>query len=221
MVAKRLDRPLYSYAEAAYVAHVARGTARRWLAGYTDRRAGRVKASPPPATLGREDVGAVSFLNLVEIVAIGRLKEVGYSLHQIREIVHNCQPILKVPRPLISLRFKTDGREIFVDRGAALLEVGRRKGSLAWTEVLEPFLQDLDYADQVAHRWWSLGHDGEVLIDPEFGFGLPVIAGSGVRTETILEQFQAGESTARIAKDFNVSTAQVERALRFEVQRAA
>jgi uncharacterized protein (DUF433 family) len=70
-------------------------------------------------------------------------------------------------------------------------------------------------------RWWPLGRDARVMIDPEYGFGLPVVANSGVRTETILEMFQSGDSAGQIAKDFNLSPDDVEGALRFELQRAA
>jgi uncharacterized protein (DUF433 family) len=221
MSPKQLDRPLYTYAEADHLAGVSRGTARRWLAGYRYRDAASSLVWQPPVTPGRSAEGAASFLDLVEVAAIGGLKEIGFSLPQIRNIVVHCQQLLNVPRPLTSLRFKTDGREMFVDRGDTLLEVGRRKGQEAWTDVLQPFLQNLDYNERVVRRWWPFGHDGGVFLDPDYAFGLPVIAGSGVRTEIILEQFRANESVASIARDFNVTTTQVEQALRFEVQRAA
>ena len=216
-----VQRPLYTYAEADRVAHVSRGTARRWLTGYTYWAAEGSYRDQPPVTTGRDDDDGVSFLDLVEIVAIGRLKDCGFSLKQIREIVRNCQRILGVARPLTTLRFETDGREIFVDRGPTLLEVSRRKGQQAWTEGLAPFLQDLNYAEEVARRWWPLGRDGRIMVDPDYGFGLPVVAGSGVRTEIIREQFEAGEPAERIARDFNLAPADVEKALRFEMQRAA
>jgi uncharacterized protein (DUF433 family) len=166
--------------------------------------------------------GQVSFVDLVEIIAIGRLKKIGFSLPSIREIVRNCQEILRVERPLATLKFKTDGREIFVVRSSdVLLEVGRRKGMQAWHEVLAPFLDDLDYSGDLASRWWPLGHDKPIVVDPEYGFGLPVVANSGVRTEIIRERFQAGDLEEQIARDFNLDPIAVERALQFELQRAA
>ncbi|HLH21804.1 MAG TPA: DUF433 domain-containing protein [Chloroflexota bacterium] len=216
-----VQRPLYSYAEADYLAGVSRGTARRWLTGYAYMGSEGPHVVQPPITSRRDAQGAASFLDLVEIIAIGRMRQTGLSLPRIRIVVHNCQEVLGVPRPLTRLRFKTDGRDIFVDCGPVLLEVGKRKGQQAWTEVLEPFLRDLDYAHDVARRWWPLGHDGGVLVDPDYGFGLPTVAGSGVRTEIILEQFRAGEPVAEIATDFNLSPQQVEQAVRFESLRAA
>jgi uncharacterized protein (DUF433 family) len=216
-----VHRPLYSYAEADSLAGASRGTARRWLTGYAYVRPEDARVARPPITPDHEDRDGVTFLDLVEVITIDRLKRAGFSLPRIRTIVRNCQQVLGVPRPLTSLRFKIDGREIFVDRGTMLLEVGKRKGQQVWTEALEPFLHDLDHAHDIARRWWPLGHDGGVLVDPDYGFGLPVVTGSGVRTEIILEQFQAGESLAQVAADFHLAPEQVEQAVRFESLRAA
>ncbi len=223
-IPSNLIRPLYGFADADYLANVSRGTAKRWLAGYAyyDTHGQRVIRPPVTSGVQREEREGVSFADLVEIAAIGRLKEVGFSLRMIREIVRNCQEILGVPRPLATLRFKMGGREIFVDRGDVLLEVGRKKRMQAWNEVLKPFLQELDYdANQLVARWWPLGRSTPVVIDPQYGFGFPVVAKSGVRTEIILERFRAGDLKEQISADFNIEQVHVERALQFELQRAA
>ena len=160
-------------------------------------------------------------MDLVEIVAIGRLKEVGFSLREVRHIVANCQSLLNIERPLARLKFKTDGREIFISQGDFLLEMGHRKGMTAWNEVLAPFLEELDYSDDWVTRWWPLGKHMPILIDPDYGFGFPVIAGSGVRTEIVLERLRAGELPEEIAQDFNITPIEVNRALQFELSRAA
>ena len=219
-----LISPRYGFSDADYLANVSRGTAKRWLEGYAYYDTHGQQVSQPPVTPGvqREEREGVSFADLVEIAAIGRLKEMGFSLRMIREIVRNCQEILRVPRPLATLRFKMGGREIFVDRGDVLLEVGRKKRMQAWNEVLDPFLQELEYdANQLVARWWPLGRSTPVVIDPEYGFGFPVVAKSGVRTEIILERFRAGDLKEQISADFNIEQVHVERALQFELQRAA
>ncbi|HXG35913.1 MAG TPA: DUF433 domain-containing protein [Dehalococcoidia bacterium] len=213
--------PLYNYAEADYLANVSRGTSKRWLSGYHYRRTGRHVTQPPVTQrIRREEIG-VSFIDLVEIVAIGRLKSYGFHLTQIRQIVATCQKWLETTRPLVTLKFKIGGKEIFVSKGDQLLEVGRRRGMHAWNEILEPFLEELDYTDEHASRWWPLGKANPIVIDPDYGYGFPVIVNSGVRTETILERVQAGELLRQIAEDFNLEPVDVERALQFELSRAA
>ena len=215
--------PRYSYAEADYLAKVSRGTSKRWLSGYEYLRPSGERVRQPPVTPRVQVEGAASFIDLVEIVAIGKLKERGFSLPQIRQIVTNCRNFFMVDRPLPTLQFKTGGREIFVSGGQDLTEVGARRGMRAWTEVLEPFLKDLDYDTELelANRWWPLGRANRIIVDPDYGYGFPVIVESGVRTEIILERFQSGDLEDQIAKDFNVRQIDVERALQFELNRAA
>lgn len=218
---RSLAAPRYHYAEADRLAGVSRGTSRRWLEGHTYRGSEGALMVRPLVMVREGTPRAVSFIDLVEIAAVGRLRERGFSLRQIREIAENCRTHLGVERPFPALRFKVAGGDAFVDHPENLPEMGRRRGQLAWTEVLEPFLQDLDYSFDVASRWWPMGRGCPVVIDPEYGFGLPVVAGSGVRTEILLERFQAGDLSQQIAEDFNLDPVEVERALQFELARAA
>jgi uncharacterized protein (DUF433 family) len=211
-----VDRPLYSYGESDYLAQVTPGTSKRWLDGYQYWRPSGERVAQPPVTPGSRPDGGVTFLDLMEITAIGLLKQAGFSLPRIRDIVSNCQDILGLQRPLVTVQFKTDGREIFVDQGAALLEVGRRKGQQAWNEFLAPFLEEIDYEHELARRWYPLGRDKLVVIDPAYGHGLPVVRDTGVRTEIVFERFQVGESIREIAGDFNIQPDEVEQALQLE-----
>ena len=170
---ERLISPRYTYAEADRLAGVSGGTARRWLTGYSYRDAAGSSVELPPITPGGSQAGAASFLDVVELVAIGGLKDAGFSLRAIRQVVRNCQEILGVDRPLTSLTFNVGGRDVFVDQGDVLVEVGRRKRMQAWNEVLAPFLANLDYTHEVASRWWPLGKAAPIVVDPDYGYGLP------------------------------------------------
>lgn len=214
--------PLYSYSEADRLADVSPGTSRRWLHGYQYWGACGERIAQPPVTPGTEGQGSVSFVDLMDVVAIGRLKASGLSVRTIRRIVENCQRFLGVERPLATLQFKLGGKEIFVDRGEILLAIiGRRKGAQAWNDILEPFLVTVEYEHDMARRWWPLGKDAHVVIDPDYGYGLPVVSDSGVRTGIIRERFEAGDLGDQIASDFHLDPVDVQRALQFEIQRAA
>lgn len=213
--------PRYSFADADHIARLSGGTARRWAAGYRYRYDGDITAHPPVGSSQRPpDTTGVSFVELVELVAIGKLKEFDFSLRQIRQIVRNCEEMLDVTHPLASLRFKIGGQEIFVEQDGQLVKVGQRKRLRAWVEILAPFVKDLDYEEQLgfAVRWWPLGRSESVVLDPDYGFGMPVVAKSGVRTEILFERFRAGDLPAQVASDFGLSEHEVERALQFEAQ---
>lgn len=228
---ERITRPLYSFAEADRLARVTHGTSSRWLKGYhywyshsphhrlfsiEERR-----VSPPitPSSDARE---GVSFVDLMEVAAIGKLREKGFSLRRIRQINEYCRIMLKEPRPLVTETFKVMGRDIFVEAShGVLLNVGYEVGMQAWDEVLDPFLDTVEYEDELVRRWWPLGKGVKVVVDPDYGFGLPVIAGTGVRTEIIAERHRAGDKDEEIAYDFGVTADQIEDALRWEMSDAA
>ena len=220
---ERFERPLYSYADADRIAGVTRGTSKRWIRGYSYLSNGaRVSAAPVTPGTGKPGEPGVSFFDLIEVAAIGRLKDVGWSLTAVRKAVESCQVMFDLPRPLVTERFKTDGHDFFVQKGEALVEVGfgRRKGERAWIEVLDPFLKTIAYEGEFARRWWPIGEDRRVVVDPDYGFGLPVIQGSGVRTEIVFEQVRALESLERIAYSFNITLEEVEHAIQFEASRS-
>lgn len=216
-----VKRPLYSFAEADRIAGVTPGTSRRWLKGYhfwydEERR------QMPPVTpdLGEQD--AVSFVDLMEVAAVSKLRERRFSFKRIRQINAYCRVYLKEPRPLVTQKFKVAGQDIFLDADFdVLVDVGREAGMLAWREVLEPFLEDVEYENELTRRWWPLGKERMVVVDPDYGFGLPVVEGTGVRTEIIAERHRAGDSTDEISYDFDVTREQIDDALRWEMSKKA
>ncbi|MBM2812761.1 MAG: hypothetical protein HW416_3520, partial [Chloroflexi bacterium] len=103
---ERVSLPLYTFADTDRLAHVSGGTAKRWLRGYRYKSSEGRPTAQPPVTPGFADGEAASFTDLVEIVAIGGLKGLGFSLQEIRDFVRNCQDFLGVDRPLTKLKFQ-------------------------------------------------------------------------------------------------------------------
>jgi uncharacterized protein (DUF433 family) len=212
-----VERPLYSFAEADRIVRVSPGTSRRWLKGYHFWYGGE-RHEMPPATPTTEAKEAVAFIDLLEVATIGQLRKKGFSYKRIRQINAYCRLYLKEPRPLVTQKFKVAGQDIFLDVDFDILvDVGREAGMLAWREVLKPFLKDVEYENELARRWWPLGRDHMVVVDPDYGFGLPVVEGTGTRTEIIAERYRAGDSTEEITYDFGVTPAQIKDALRWEM----
>lgn len=212
-----LTMPRYSFAEADRLAGVSRGTSKRWLMGYTYWYApGELRASPP-VNSGIEPRNAAAFIDLMEIVVIGGLRRKGFSLPTIRRINEFCQTYLRSTRPLVTETFKVDGREAFILAGSTqLVNVSTKAGMLAWSEVLDPFLQQVDFENELARRWWPLGRQEPVVLDPDYGFGMPVVSGTSVRTEIIAERTKAGDGAEEISYDFGLDRHQINAALRYE-----
>ena len=213
---ERFERPIYSYAEADRIAGVRPRTASRWIREYALLSEGAHSASDD----AEAEPGA-SFFDLIEVAAIGRLRAAGWSFKAIHVAVESCQRMSGLSRPLVTEQFSRDGRAFFTACHESLDQagIGPRKCEAAWFEVLLPFLKSVTYEHDYARRWWPIGRDRRVVVDPDYGFGLPVVEGSGVRTEIVYEQVRALESQERIASSFNISPEDVEHAIQFEASR--
>ena len=222
METNRLTQPRYSYSEAERIAGLTHGTAKRWLKGYGYTTTDGDRQTQPAVSTGKSvDEYGVSFVELIELAVISRMKEEGLSVQAIRRVVDRCRELFRSSHPLSEFAFKMDGRSVFVSSEDGLVSVGLTpsKGQRAWHEVLAPFLESIEYEADVARRWWPLGRDRGVVVDPAIGFGSPVVAARGVRTETIYEQFELGVVPPEIREDFDLTDEQTWEAIRFEAQR--
>jgi uncharacterized protein (DUF433 family) len=57
-----------------------------------------------------------------------------------------------------------------------------------------------------------------VMIDPLVSFGRPVLTGTGSPTSVVAERFTAGESVEDLARDYGRDGAEIEEAIRFELE---
>lgn len=211
--------PRYWYAEAERLAGVSRGTAKRWLKGYHHRGPDGEPRFRAPLIRREHPDSDVSFADLVEIAALKRWRDLRWPPPAIRKVAEGCRRLSGVDRPLITERFKREAPDVFANEIADLADLSPRQGAQAW-ETMRAFLDSLDYEDDFVSAWWPRGRDVPVAIDPDYGFGLPVVVCSGLRTllrtEIVLEQFRAGETAAAIAEDYRLPLRSITAAIDFE-----
>ncbi|TVS06969.1 MAG: hypothetical protein EA423_05055 [Phycisphaerales bacterium] len=203
---KLIGAGAYGLPEAARLAGVQPQTASRWLSG-------RVLKPDLPQVGGRK---AVSFLDLVELFVVGRLRSEGVSLQTIRRVYTRLQDKLGHDHPFASQRLLTDGKEIFWEVGdefgdRRLEEI--RSGQNAMPQILERFLKEIEYDSDVARRWRiSPG----VVLDPARSFGKPTVD-EGPSTHVLAAAFEAnGHDTSLVADLYGVSPESVRTAVEFE-----
>jgi uncharacterized protein (DUF433 family) len=121
------------------------------------------------------------------------------------------------------LGFETDGANLFVTRMGQLVSASER-GQTAWREVLQVFLQRVDYdASGLALRFYPFTRDfrtdgpKSVVIDPAVCFGRPSLVGRGISTAMVASRYKAGESMAELVADYDCEQALIEEAIRAEL----
>lgn len=209
-IPEALNRPLYPLTEVAVYARVPTSTVRTWV----NPRGLIVPAASGPATL--------SFSNLVEVFVLAAIRrQHGVSMPKVRSAVRYVSAQLGVERPLIHQVFRTDGVDLFVDR-LGQIENASRSGQLALKAAMNSRLERVEWSNGIAARIFPFSRTDEgtdprfIVISPKFGFGQPVMAGTGVRVSIIRDRFNAGEATQELADDYGVAIEKIEEAIRMQ-----
>lgn len=161
---------------------------------------------------------ALSFLDMIEILVAGQMREHDVPLQRIRQAYEMLQSRFGVRHPFAheDFRFLTDGRDLFLSEkdGASILDINLRQQ--VFPVVLRPFLRQLDYDDEtkLAARW---NIDRNIVLDPARSFGKPLVAATGHRTDVLAAALRANGDNADLVADwFGVSPGDVMDAAAFE-----
>lgn len=228
---------VYPLPEAARLAQLDRRTARRWAEGYPYVHAGerRVSRGVMPFTLGRMGKERdLTFAELLTLRLVRAFRNSGLGLPTIKRVALRAAEDYGFAMPFISRRFRTDGRKVFMELrgeepGGEAPGIRRHEremievltGQRAFADVVEPSLfANVDWQDDLASRWWPMGKNGAVVLDPAVAFGAPRIARTGVPTAVLAEAVRAEgggpEAVEAVAGWYGVPPGSVEDAVRFE-----
>lgn len=221
---------VYTVPEAARLTHIPARTIRRWAVGYRYTRGEAVHSAPAVwkrqiATV--EDSVALSFRDLIEVRFVAFFRGRGVSWKAIRTAAQCAAEIIQDSHPFSTKRFKTDGKSIFAELIQAsgketLLDLARQQYEIK--SVVEPFLYEgLEFSDLglAPVRWWPLGKNRRVTIDPERSFGQPIVSPESVPTSILAKAYRAEGTIDAVARWFMVPNKAVADAVEFETQLAA
>jgi uncharacterized protein (DUF433 family) len=224
-----LNVGLYTIPEAARFIGVATPKLRRWVEGYRLRSDGVRRFSGPIISRDFPELvkqHILTFDDLIELKLISIFRSEGLSLQYIRSVAKFAAEKLKTNHPFAVRRFHTDGKRLFLEmekehgsdgelsRQRILAELPQSQ--LVMDEVAIPFFKKLDYEDQRVFRYWPLGREKGVVLDPKRSFGKPIDSQSGVPTFALYEMSLSGESIEAIARWYGASCSAVTAAIEYE-----
>ena len=233
-IPEQLSTPLYTLTEAARLVGIPPATLRSWARGRDFPTAsGEIRHSDALVTdagAGQAGFATMPFVGLAEAAFLAAVKSTGVPMQRIRPALEKLRDEMGVEHALASQMLYTDGAELLrsvgpasgaTDRELELVVVRTDQG--VFTPVVRNFLSHVrfgpsGYAESI--RLPKYG-EAEVIVDPRFGFGQPVLERNGVRVEDVLDRFHAGESMDVIADDFNVPQRTVEQLIRASLPSAA
>ncbi|MEV0790915.1 DUF433 domain-containing protein [Kribbella sp. NPDC050459] len=213
-----LDRAIYSYADVDRLVGLHAGTARRWLEGY--ERGGRFYDPVLRAEPAGTDV--VTWGEMVEARLLAEFRSRDVPVQRLRPAIIRLRnefgryPLAHA-RPFLDV----EGRELVrvvqeqvgLERSLQLVVV--RNGQLVLAESAERFSSAVEYVGDIVGRLKPEVRTPDVVMDPRRSFGQPAVR--NVRTESLAEDFRAGTTREDLADLYDLSPAQVDEAIRFEL----
>jgi uncharacterized protein (DUF433 family) len=218
-----LERPRYGLRHAARYVGISPTTLRSWVAGRPYPLAGgRGFFQPLIARPDAQDT-RLSFSNLIEAHVLRALRaRHGVPMSAVRTALDFAEGELRIDRLLLRDELRTTAGSLFIERLGQLIDLGR-SGQLVMRELLQGHLERIERGlDGTPLRLFpvvtmrGLAGPKIVGIDPRIAFGRPFIVGKGLRTATIAERLDAGESRETVADEYQLTPSEIDEAILYE-----
>lgn len=216
--------PLYTVPAASRYLKIPQRTVRDWVMGWKYQTKSGKRLLDPVIKLPKPSVPILSFMNLVEAHVLGGMRRLeNVSFPRVRNALSFLEQELPSPHPLADQLFETDGVNLFIRMLDQIINISQN-GQIEMQEVVSGYLRRIDRSISAgAVRLYpflkkepSFDEPRRVMIDPLISFGRPVLVGTGVPTDVVAERFYAGDTFDDLAKDYDITPAQVEEAIRYE-----
>ncbi len=212
-------RPVYSVLQAAGLAHVSSATVRRWLYGYY-----QPGHQMHPVFPDRDDEnGYLSFLEVAEIVVASGFRRKGVKLERIRSARRYAANSWALDYPFATLNMKQYGLHIVTEfqeeePGTPLLVLDAQ-GQLTFPGMVAESLESFDWLDKWASRWFPVGKDVPIVVDPQMAAGRPTVEDRGITIDTIMRRFTKGkQDPIFIAEDYDLDEVNVINIIRYATE---
>jgi uncharacterized protein (DUF433 family)/DNA-binding transcriptional MerR regulator len=221
-----LDAPAYPAAEAARFIGLKPDRVRRWLKGYSySYHARQIHQSPVVSGSQAGETRYASFLDLIDLLFVKQFLDHGISLQKVRKALDEASSILAT-RHFARQSFFTDGKDLYLkvkDQGDAILEL-LSGGQWVIPEIITDLAHQIEFGAHLglAKRWYPLGADRSIVLDPTVAYGRPSIVGKGVMTANVFDFYIAeGRQIRPTCRWLDLTQQQVLDAIRFEESIAA
>jgi uncharacterized protein (DUF433 family) len=212
-VADRFTDPILTPLETADYLNIPERTLYHWL-----REEARGHPLVHSVRAERQGWPSVPFVGIIEAYVLRALRRIGLSMSKIGAATAEVREMFDTEYGLATRRIATDGIDVFVHylESDEVVRVGDRQMPIR--RVIDDYLQyiawdDDDFAKRLTLKQYD-PHIARVVIDPQFGWGSPVVEPAQVTVEAIVGLWKAGETPDVVADNYGLTREQVEAIVR-------
>lgn len=204
---------LYSISDVVQILKLEPSLVRRWLREYWGKKFNTKKNVSSWGT-GREKV--IHFYTLIEFYIFYHLRKEGVSAQSIVKSRSIIADELNTEFPFANSTILTDGEKIFYTTDGETIINADKSKQINLKTIVEHFCRKMDFdKDQLALRYWPLGKEKNIVVDPHHQLGQPTIKNTNILAETIYSMYTAGEKIPFIASLYDVSEKDVKASIEF------
>lgn len=212
----KLGNGIYTAGDISRILRIKEEKVRRWIKVYWDGEIGAEYGQLYSWNITGNR--AVSFHTMVEFYIMLLFSEVGVAPMAVAKAHKELSQMFNTPFPFarkeVLQNIQVSGRDIYIEIHGNIQQLNGTK-QLA-LRLIQQFYKNLDFdKDEIATRFWPMGKDTSVVVDPSRKFGSPVLADNNIYPETLYQHFLAGDPVNYLAHIYEISEKEVEDAIKF------
>lgn len=212
----QIGNGFYTIPDISWILGLPKSKVRFWLNKYWDGELGANFKKQYSWSVA--NTKAVSFHTLIEFYVLYVIAESGVKTRKIlnahQELANEFGTLFPFAQKHILENIKSDGQHIYFQVDDTIISLdGSNQFNLNFIQI---FFKNLDFDDEfLASRFWPLGHDKKIVVDPKRQFGHPVVGSTNIFPETLYNLYKSGESKEFIAFTYEISEQEVKDAITF------
>jgi len=188
----------------------------RYLNNYWDKKSGQELFKDTYSWSINNKIKAVNFYVMIELYVFIQLSEMGISKQKIFKTRQQIAKDFNLPYPFASQGILTDGQKIWYEYDGIVLDSdGTRQTNLK--NIIKAFAKRIEFntENHLAQKFYPAGKNKSIVVDPHHQFGLPVIEGTNINTDTIFSMYDSGENITSISALYDISEKQIKDIIKF------
>lgn len=209
---QQLGAGIYTIPEVAFILKLPVGKVRRWMTEFWDNKFSVKHGSKYSWGEGADK--ATNFYTLIEFYVFYQLRMLNISTNRIFKAHQDMAEQLNTAYPFASSKLLSDGKNIlFTMEDGTIVEADNSRQTV-FKQIIEQFCKKIEFSTtDIAERFYPLGKEKHIIVDPHHQFGQPVIEETNILAQTLYELYSAGESITFLSRLYDIKETDIQSAI--------
>ncbi len=207
ILSPEIGKGIFTIPDASLILNIPSTKINSWLNKYWQSQFIEDTKNIESYTWGESKDRAFNFYTLIELIAVKTFREIGLPFTKIKLAHSILSNIYETPFPFATSKLLSDGKSIFLDEKKDGLLNLDYKLQYNFKEIISPYCKRLEFDSDtfLPTRFWPMGKEHSIVVDPHHSFGQPTINGTNINVYSLSNLLEAGESKEFIADVYKLN----------------